>query len=108
MPRLRRIDIDAREKVSEELSRFVRRLRRRYGPSAVYVFGSFARGELHEGSDVVVVGDFRERFFDRVAKVSELTELPMDVLVYTPEEFEEMRRSGNPLILEVLERGVAL
>jgi len=31
----------------------------------VYLFGSFAKGEVHEASDIdlIIVGDFKEKFF---------------------------------------------
>ncbi len=67
------------------------------------MFGSFAKGEIHEGSDIdlIVVGDFKERFFERVGKIIEITDLPIEPLVYTKEEFEEMKKT-NPFIREVL------
>ena len=66
-------------------------------------------GGIHEGSDIdlVIVGDFRERFFERIGRILELTDLPVEPLVYTPEEFEAMKASKNPFIEEVL-RGIEL
>jgi len=67
------------------------------------MFGSFARGEIHEGSDIdlIVVGDFKERFFERISKIIEMTDLPIEPLVYTKEEFEEMK-INNPFIKDIL------
>lgn len=56
----------------------------------------------------MIVGDFKERFFERIGKILDLTDLPIEPLVYTPEEFEAMRASGNPFIAEVLRTGVEL
>ena len=67
------------------------------------MYGSFARGDIHEGSDIdlIIVGDFKERFFDRVGKILELTDLPIEPLVYTRAEFAEMKRS-NLFLKEIL------
>lgn len=54
------------------------------------------------------VGDFRGRFFDRIGKILDLTDLPIEPLVYTIEEFEELKRSESPLIIEVLKTGVRI
>lgn len=36
------------------------------------------------------------------------TDLPIESLVYTPEEFEQMKQSGNPFIATVLVTGIKL
>ena len=73
---------------------------RSYQPERVYLFGSWARGEEDELSDVdiVVIKRTGLPFFDRLREVGKL--LPagiggVDILVYTPEEFAAMRREGN-------------
>ncbi len=110
MPRLRRIDLDRREQVHEELLTFVRTLKRELPVSKVYLHGSFATGKIHEGSDIdlVIVGNFSERLFDRIDRVLRLTRLPIEPLVYTPQEFEEMVANKNPFILHVLRDGKEL
>jgi hypothetical protein len=85
-------------------------LKRRLPVSKVYLFGSFARGDVHEGSDIdlIIVGDFRERLFKRIERVLELTDLPIEPLVYTHVEIDEMKKNGNPLILHALKEGKEL
>jgi len=85
-------------------------LKERLPVSKVYLFGSFARGKVHEGSDIdlLVVGDFHERLFSRIERVLELTDLPIEPLVYTPAEFEELVRTANPFVLRVLQEGKEL
>jgi len=69
----------------------------------VYFYDPFARGEIHEevheGSDIdlIIIGNFKERLFDRIGKVLDLTDLPIEPLVYTEEGFRQMIREGNPL-----------
>ena len=110
MPKLCRIDLEDREGIHKELLRFVAVVKERLPVSKVYLFGSFARGKVHEGSDIdlLVVGDFHERLFSRIERVLELTDLPIEPLVYTPPEFEELVRTANPFILRVLQEGKEL
>lgn len=83
-------------------------LRSRYGASLVLLFGSLARGDVHEGSDIdlIVVGDIPGRFHERPGQVLELTELPVEPLCYTQDEFALMLADENPFILAALEEGV--
>ncbi len=107
MPKLCRIDLEDREGIHKELLRFVEVLKQKLPVSQVYLFGSFAHGKVHEGSDIdlVIIGDFQERLFARIEQVLQLTDLPIEPLVYTPAEFEEMVKNANPFLLHVLQEG---
>jgi predicted nucleotidyltransferase len=76
----------------------------------VYLYGSFAKGEIHEGSDIdlLIIGDFKERFFERIGKILDLTDLPIEPIVYTPQEFEELKNSQNPFIIEAIKTAIKL
>jgi len=102
--KLCRVNIEHSKELIEELRKFVKKLKKELPVKEVYLYGSFARGEIHEGSDIdlLIVGEFRERFFDRIGTILDLTELPIEPLVYTAEEFEELKTSVNPFITEVL------
>ena len=83
---------------------------RRYDPERIYVFGSWARGEADELSDLdlVVIKRTTTPFLERLREVARL--LPaetggVDILVYTPDEFETMRRSGNVFEEMIAEEG---
>ncbi len=104
MYKLCRVNIEHSKELIEELRKFVKKLKKELPVKEVYLYGSFARGEIHEGSDIdlLIVGEFRERFFDRIGTILDLTELPIEPLVYTAEEFEELKTSVNPFITEVL------
>jgi predicted nucleotidyltransferase len=82
-----------------------------YEPERIYLFGSWARGEADELSDLdaVVIKSTPEPFLDRLRTVGCL--LPMDLggvdlLVYTPAEFARMRREGNAFVEMIAEKGV--
>ncbi|MDI6808216.1 MAG: nucleotidyltransferase domain-containing protein [Candidatus Eisenbacteria bacterium] len=103
MPRLRNIDIENGEKVFEKLDVFTRKLRKKFSIRAVYLYGSLAKGEMHEGSDIdlMIVGDFKGRIFQRITEVLKLTDLPIEPLVYTNEEFRRMKKT-NSFVKEAL------
>lgn len=104
MPKLCNIDIERREEILEQLNRFVRRLKDEFDITKVYLYGSFAKDEIHEGSDIdlLIVADIPGRMFERIGKILELTDLPVEPLVYTPQEFERMKASKNSFIMRVL------
>jgi len=110
MPKLCRIDLANREEIHRELLRFVGTLKERLPVSKVYLFGSFAHGRVHEGSDIdlITVGDFQERLFARIERVLELTDLPIEPLVYTSAEFDDMIKNANPFLLRALREGKEL
>ena len=85
-----------RRALDTELRRIVGLLAERDDIVAVIVFGSVARNECGERSDLdlVVVQHTDRAFTDRVEEVYQLVlpRVDVDVLVYTPEEFEELKR----------------
>ena len=104
MHKICRIDINRSEKLPGKIKKFVETLASNIHIKKVYLFGSVARNDFNEGSDIdlAIIGDFRERFLDRAGKILEMTELPIELLCYTEQEFEEMKRMGNPFVKEIL------
>jgi predicted nucleotidyltransferase len=97
------------------LPRFLPELCRRLaarGAQRIYLFGSWARGEADEDSDVdlVVIQETSLPFFDRLREAArELEpEWNVDILVYNPEEFQRMIERGNALAETVIEEGTLL
>lgn len=93
MYKLCRINIEDRDKIYEQLDEFARLLRSKHKVKKVYLYGSFARGDFHEGSDIdlIIVGEFEGRMPQRIKKIFDLTSLPIEPLVYTEAEFEQMK-----------------
>ena len=104
------LDPRARERILDELRRLAAGLRRDFAVDSVYVFGSFARGTEHEGSDIdlLVVGELPGRFFDRVGEVLRRTNLPVEPIVVTPATFERRRRQHHPLFEAIASEGLRL
>ncbi len=83
---------------------------KRYQPERVYLFGSTARGEADELSDldVVVIKRTATPFLERLREVVKLLPIELGavaVLVYTPEEFTSMQREGNAFAELIAEEG---
>jgi predicted nucleotidyltransferase len=82
-----------------------------YEPERIILFGSRARGEADEYSDydLIVIKrtnrPFLERLQDMVPVLAEF-ERPAEILVYTPEEYAQMRETGVVWIAE--QEGVIL
>jgi len=97
MLKLCNIDIEHRQEIRQRLNQFVEKLKKTFSVQAVYLFGSWATGETHEGSDIdlLIVGDFKGKIFERIAKILKLTDLPVEPLVYTPKEFQRMTKTNS-------------
>jgi predicted nucleotidyltransferase len=83
-------------------------LLREHGAKAAYLFGSHARGDAdaHSDIDVIVVAPSRhplvERFKDYLPAIASAG-VGVDLLVYTPEEFDQLRAEERPFIVHALE-----
>jgi predicted nucleotidyltransferase len=83
-----------RQRLQAELERIVAALPG-LGVRRAVVFGSVARGEIGGQSDLdlILIVDSREPFAERCARFYRTLQpsVGLDLLVYTPEEFEEVR-----------------
>jgi len=75
----------------------------------ILLFGSAARGEQDEASDLdlIIIKRTSQRFVERMLSVP-LLPVPADVFVYTPEEFAQMQKDENPFLLSALRDAVVL
>lgn len=103
------------ENIMPLISLISKRLKESYGAKEVILFGSYARGEAHEDSDIdlLVIADTRERFFERIAAVLKLLRgliryIPLSPIVLTPEEVEMQLKKHNQFIEEILETGLRI
>ena len=97
--------------MQQDISRVVAALMP-YQPERVLLFGSAARGEADEYSDLdlIVVKQTDERFIQRSIQATRLmpANVITDILVYTPEEWRRMVEEYNPFIEQVLKDAVVL
>lgn len=98
--------------LESELQRYVWLLRSLYEPERVILFGSLATGETGEWSDIdlVIVKQTEQCFLDRTKEVLRLLHprVGVDVLVYTPQEFERLSHERAFVRTEIKEKGKVL
>jgi uncharacterized protein len=101
-----------RREIERDLNDWVPRIVEAMRPEQVILFGSAARGEAGDGSDIdlVVVADSEAGFFDRIGQAMDLYrgEREINVLVYTPHEWQRMLAEGRRFILTIVAEGVVL
>jgi predicted nucleotidyltransferase len=83
------------------------------GAKRAIIFGSHARGEADEWSDLdlLIVADTDLPFLDRFRAFRALYDVyphSMEILVYTPEEFAQMVMAENSFIEQVLKDGLTI
>lgn len=92
-------------------------LRRRLAPHMrlarrVVAFGSVARGETDEWSDLdlLIVADTPRPFLERFKDFAGIYDVwpRVDLLIYTPAELNRMIAEGNPFVQRVLSEGIVL
>lgn len=91
------------------------RLKKEYRAEKVILFGSYARGETTEDSDVdiLVIAPTTERFFQRMATVKRLIRdlrngLSVAPIVLTKQEIEKRIEIKDQFIEEILKEGIEL
>jgi predicted nucleotidyltransferase len=100
--KLCRVNLEDREKIYEQFRQFAHLLKTKHKVKKVYFYGSFARGDFHEGSDIdlIIVGEFEGKMPQRIGRILDLTSLPIEPLVYSEVEFEQMKQ--RPFLRKVM------
>jgi uncharacterized protein len=95
------------------LADITQRIVKNFQPRQIILFGSYATGVPNTDSDLdlLVVMETTEPMAQRIRRVAEVSQvrfLPMDILVYTPEEFETRLEKGDFFIADILTKGKVL
>lgn len=100
-------DEERRARLELELQRMTA-LFPRMGVKKAILFGSLARGDVAESSDIdlILIKDTTKKLSDRLeeALVTLDPRVSLDVLVYTPEEFEDLLET-TPLLQDAVREG---
>lgn len=98
--------------IEDELKRFVSILIEDENPEKIIVFGSAATGPIHEWSDIdlIIVKQTDLPFYQRLHSIRALLQpkIGVDILCYTPEEFEYLIQNRLFFQQEVLSKGKVL
>ncbi|MCI0439817.1 MAG: nucleotidyltransferase domain-containing protein [Chloroflexi bacterium] len=83
------------------------------GAKKAVVFGSYARGEADQYSDLdlIIVAESERLFIERFKDFPEVFEAwhkGIDLLIYTPHELADMVERENPFIERALQEGVVI
>lgn len=86
----------------ERLKAISRCLKTEYHAERVILFGSYARGEATEDSDIdpLIIAPAKERFFERMANVLNIVRdlyhgLPISPIVLRPKEIRDRIKKGT-------------
>jgi len=102
---------------NEVIDRMTRRIVREVGPQRILLFGSWARGEANEHSDVDLLVVEREPFGPNRSRRQEATRIwrclsefriPTDILVYSISEVTQWKDSSHHVIARALREGKVL
>lgn len=99
-----------KELFKKEVQKSVDRIKERYKPEKIFIFGSYATGKITPDSDVdfFIIKKTTKPRRERQREVSRLLidrAVPIDILVFTPAETERRRRLGDPFVLDILNSG---
>jgi predicted nucleotidyltransferase len=99
--------------IKKEIESVTEQIIKEYRPDKIILFGSAARGELEGGSDADFLIIKKETPYygaDRIRELSRLIKrnIPIDLLVYRPEEFEKRLKMGDPFLKAILKEGKVL
>jgi uncharacterized protein len=99
--------------VTKEIENITRQIIEKYDPEKIILFGSAARGEFRRDSDADFLIIKKETPFygaDRIRELSRLIErnIPVDLLIYRPEEFEKRLKMDDPFLKAVVNEGKVL
>lgn len=95
--------------LGKELGAISHQLIKNYRPQKIILFGSFANGSPRPSSDLdlAIIKETDKRFIDRLRDVSEIIQSPLgvDVLVYTPQEWNDLQDKGDYFVKEIINTG---
>ena len=103
-----------RQVTEQSIKSLVKNIVDEFHPEFIYLFGSRARGEMREDSDVdllIIVSEPFDKTHSRRMELSRLWRLvacfrlPVDVLLFSRNEVEEWRTSGSHVIGRALREG---
>jgi predicted nucleotidyltransferase len=109
MLKLCRVDLERSEEIYKKIDVYRDAVAEKLNPEKIILFGSFARGDYNECSDIdiLVIRHWKEDFLERIKVLLDLNEngLPLEPIGYTNEEFNSMRTEGNTFIADVILNG---
>jgi len=95
--------------LKRELERWLPLLIAHEQPHKIILFGSYCTGQVEEWSDLdlVIIKDTQAPFLDRTRQILALLKprVGVDILVYTPQEFQQLSRERPFVRQEIIQKG---
>jgi len=103
----------SQEQFEKEVQDIVKQLIRFYKPDKIILFGSLAKGQINQGTDIdlfIIKSDVPEFGVDRIRQLDAIIKyrLATDFIVYKPDELEQRLNLGDPFVKSILEEGKVL
>lgn len=101
-----------RARLEAELQRFLPIVTEQLHPDLIILFGSLASGQVHEWSDLdlAVIAETELPFLERLEQIYLRFEphVGLDVFVYTPKEWDELKATRLFVQQEIVQKGRVL
>jgi predicted nucleotidyltransferase len=97
----------------KEIENIAGQIIEKYKPEKIILFGSIVRDKFTPDSDVdllIIKKDTPLYGADRIRELSRMIDrnIPVDFLIYRPEEFEKRLKMGDPFLKAILKEGKVL
>lgn len=103
------------ERIFTIISNLVERLKEKYQPEKIILYGSYAYGIPDRESDIdlLIIKETKDRPIDRRITVRKLVsdlrkKIPFSSLVVTPEELSSRLKIGDDFFTEITKKGAVL
>ena len=100
-------------KFDKQIKNIISQIIEKYKPDKIILFGSAARGDLDAQSDldfIIIKKDTPYLGAERIRELSRLIsrDIPVDFLIYRPDEFEMRLSMGDPFLESIIKEGKVL
>jgi|SRR3989338_7827983 len=98
--------------IQAQIDSIKNQLIKKYKPQKIILFGSSVTGKMTPDSDLdfLIIKNDKKDPYNRIVEVYGLVKknIAADFLIYTPDEFAERLRLGDPFITSILSEGKTL
>lgn len=103
----------SKDRFDKEIQNIVNQLVQLYKPEKIILFGSLAKDQINQGTDIdlfIIKSDVPKLGVDRIRQLDALIKysLATDFIVYKPQELEQRLRLGDPFVKTILKEGKVL
>ncbi|MEN1760229.1 nucleotidyltransferase domain-containing protein [Anoxynatronum sibiricum] len=97
--------------MTAEIEAIAKKISRRFRPTAIYLFGSYAKGTIRRNSDIdlcLVIDVDDKRALKRRIHMEIEQEVDLDIVIYTPQQWEKYKNDPARFANIIYREGVNL